>query len=175
MKNCRYIKNNEKHESGFTIVEVLLAVVFVGLAIVSLVGANVVFTQANGAGIEMSTAEFLLEQIRELTVMLPICEPNTTTWDTLGYETGETLTAYDDIDDFDGFDSTGLGAPINSLRQTLTDFSTYSQQVTVDKVNPSDFEQIESDSSTSNFARITVDVYKNSKLITSSSWLRARY
>ena len=41
---------NARCKNGFTLVEVLVAIMLVGLAIASLLGANRVFTEANGAG-----------------------------------------------------------------------------------------------------------------------------
>jgi len=75
------------------------------------------------------------------------------------------------LDDFDG---QSFSPPIDAGRNTLSNFSSYTQEITVENVNPSDFEQVESDHST-NFVRITVTVSQNSKEVCSSSWLRARY
>jgi prepilin-type N-terminal cleavage/methylation domain-containing protein len=155
---------------GFTLIEVLIAVILVGLAIASLVGANGAFTKANGAGTDLSTAEFLLEQIKELTVMLAVVDPVTGTT-TFGPEAGETLATYDDLDDFD---NKTFSPPIDARRNTLGNFASFSQQITVQNVNPSNFEQVVSDHSTS-FVRVTVKIYQNSSEICSSSWLRARY
>ena len=90
-----------KCSDGFTLIEVLIAILLVGLAIVSLVSANGSFTQANGAGVELSTAEFLIEQIRELSAVLDVIDPDTGIA-TFGPEASETLADYDDLDDFHG-------------------------------------------------------------------------
>jgi prepilin-type N-terminal cleavage/methylation domain-containing protein len=161
---------SKKNIKGFSLIEVLIAILLVGLAIASLVGANSAFTQSNGAGTDLSTAEFLLEQIREMTALLPVVDPLSGT-STFGPETGETLATYDDLDDFD---NTTYSPPINTERNPLNDFAAYSQQITVENVNASDFEQIVGDHS-SNFVRITVRISMNSTEISSASWLRARY
>ena len=90
---------------------------------------------------------------------------------TFGPETGETLADYDDLDDFDG---ATFSPPIDTHRNTLNNFSTFSQQVIVENVNPSNFEAVVADHST-NFVRVTVKVFQNSTEIISASWLRARY
>lgn len=159
-----------KYINGFTLIEVMIAVILVGLAIASLVGANSAFTQANGAGTDLSTAEFLLEQIKELTATLSVADPETG-YATFGPETGETLATYDDLDDFDNKD---FSPPIDAARNTLTNFDAYSQQVIVQNVNQSDFEQVATDKTT-NFVRVTVKVLKNSVELCSASWLRAKY
>jgi len=161
---------NNKYYSGFSLIEVLIAVMLVGLAIASLMAANGAFTKANGAGTDQSTAEFLIGQIRELTMLLPVVDPETETA-TFGTESGETLVTYDDLDDFDG---ASFSPPINAERTTLSQFSAFNQQVTVENVSASNFEQVVADHS-SNFVRVTVTVYLNSRQISSVSWLRARY
>lgn len=162
---------NTKYKTGFSLIEVLIATVLVGIAIVSLVAANSAFTMANGAGTDLSTAEFLFEQIRELTTQLPVSDPGSTSWVNFGVETGETPTDYDDLDDFDG---ANFSPPISAQRDTLNIFDAFSQRITVENVNASDFEQVESDRST-NFVRVTVKIFLNSREISSASWLRTRY
>ena len=61
-------------KQAFTLIEVLIAIILVGLAIASLLGANLAFTRANGDGAQLSTAEFLIEQIREQTVTTPFAD-----------------------------------------------------------------------------------------------------
>jgi prepilin-type N-terminal cleavage/methylation domain-containing protein len=161
---------NKKYESGFSLIEVLISILLVGLAIASLVAANSAFTMANGAGADLSTAEFLIEQIRELTTLLPVVDPITGDA-TFGPESGETLASYDDVDDFDG---ATFSPPISADKNSLNDFVAFSQHVTVENVSATNFEQVVSDHG-SNFVRVTVQVSMNSNVISSTSWLRARY
>ena len=161
---------NTKYKSGFTLIEVLFAVLLVGLAIASLMTANAAFTKANGAGTDLSTAEFLIGQIRELTMLLPVIDPETE-FATFGPEAGETLANYDDLDDFNGATYT---PPISAERATLSEYPAYSQKIAVENVNASNFEQVVANHN-SNFVRVTVRVYLNSRQISSASWLRARY
>jgi len=161
---------DKKNKNGFSLVEVLIAILLVGLAIASLVTANSAFTKSNSSGAELSTAEFLIEQIRELTALLPVIDPQTGI-STFGPEGAETLANYDDLDDFDG---SSFAPPIDADRNPLNDLSAFSQQVTVENVNASNFEQVVSDHS-SYFVRVTVKVFLNSREISSTSWLRARY
>jgi len=159
-----------RYEDGFSLIEVLIAILLVGLAIASLVTANSAFTKANGAGVELSTAEFLIEQIRELSILLPVIDPETGI-STFGPEAGETLADYDDLDDFDG---ASFSPPIGADRNVLNDLASFSQQITVENVSASDFEQVEIDHS-SDFVRVSAKVFLNSREISSARWLRARY
>lgn len=155
--------------SGFSLIEVLVAILLVGLAIASLVVASGSFTKVNADGVDLSTAEFLIEQIRELTALLPVIDPQTET-STFGPEEA-TLADYDDLDDFDG---AIFSPPINTNRNSLNDFAAFRQQITVENVSASNFQQVVSDHSSS-FVRVTVKVFLNSKEIISASWIRARY
>ena len=161
---------NSRCQEGFTLIEVLIAILLIGLAIVSLISANGAFTQANAAGAELSTSEFLIEQIRELTTALPVIDPSTGT-STFGPETSETLANYNDLDDFNG---ASFSPPISADRNTLADLSAYTQQITVENVSASDFEQVVGNHS-SFFVRVTVRVFLNAREISSSRWLRSRY
>ncbi len=157
--------------NGFSLIEAMFAVLLVGLAIAALVGANAAFTRANGAGADISTAEFLLEQIKELTATVAVVDPETETETaTFGAEEGS-VGLYDDLDDFDG---ASFSPPIGVDRTSLTDFGAFTQQVTVQNVSASDFESVVADHS-SDFVRVSVKVLLNSKEISSASWIRARY
>jgi prepilin-type N-terminal cleavage/methylation domain-containing protein len=160
---------DKKYKNGFSLVEVSVAIILIGLAIASLLAANRAFTKANAAGVELSTAEFLIEQIRELTTLLPVIDPQTDT-STFGPEEAA-LTDYDDLDDFDGV---SFSPPINADRETLNSLAAFSQQVTVENIDASDFDQVVGDHG-SYFVRVTVRVLLDSREICSASWVRARY
>jgi hypothetical protein len=157
-------------------VEVLIATILVGLSIAALVAANGTFSMANVAGSDLSTAEFLAEQIRELTTMLPVADPCATSWTVLGREADETtLGTYDDVDDFDGFTSAPLGAPISAQRTPLPALAAFTQQVIVQKLDPSNFDATLSDGAPSDFVRVTVYILENGRQVSSASWIRAKY
>jgi prepilin-type N-terminal cleavage/methylation domain-containing protein len=143
------IRSREPAANGFTLAEILVAVVIIGIAIAALVGANGAFTQVNGAAVDLSTAEFLIEEIRELT----------------------TMSAYDDLYDFD---NASFCPPVDVAGIDLTDFSSFTQQVTVENVNSSSLETPVADHTT-DFIRITVAILQNNRPVSSASWIRASY
>ena len=63
---------------------------------------------------------------------MPLIDPQTETT-TFGPEEA-TLSLYDDLGDFDNGVFT---PPINSKKETLTDLSAFTQQVTIENINPS--------------------------------------
>ncbi|MDD5459451.1 MAG: prepilin-type N-terminal cleavage/methylation domain-containing protein [Phycisphaerae bacterium] len=155
---------------GFTFIEVMIAVFILGLAVIALVGANTAFTQVNGAGVDLATAEFLMLQIKEMTALVSVVDPQsgTTFW---GPETGETSAAlYDDLDDFDG---RSFSPPINSQGIAMSEYGNFIQQVTVENVRTDNFSLTASHHSTP-FVRVTVDILLNGETINSASWLRTR-
>ena len=154
---------------GFSLIEAMIAVVLVGLSVTALVVASQSFTQANSFGADLSTAEFLIEQVRELTVLLPVVDPETVTATFGPEETG--LTAYDDVDDFD---SATFSPPISANRVALTDLGGYTQQMTVQNLSPTNFDMVVADHSSA-FIRITVIILQNGQQISSTNWIRARY
>lgn len=161
----------KRSNNGFSLVEVLIAVLLVGLAIAALMAANGAMTNANGAGTNLSNAEFLIGEIAELTAVLPVVDPQSEDA-TFGPEADETtLASYDDLDDFDG---ATFSPPICAERSVLNSSAGFSQQITVENVSPADFEVVVGDH-TSDFVRVTVRIFLNSRQISSASWLRARY
>lgn len=157
-----------RHNNGFTLIEILIAVLLVGLAIAGLLSASNAFTMANGAGADLSTAEFLIEQVRELTALLPVVDPTST--GTFGPEEGS-LAGYDDLDDFDG---ASFSPPISADRSVLNIFAAFTQQVVVENVSAANFEQVVADHGSS-FVRVTVTVSLNGDEISSAGWIRALY
>jgi len=162
-------ENKRLKAAGFTLIEVLIASILIGIAIAALMTSNRAFTMANGAGIELSTAEFLVEEIKELTAPLPVVDPEPETA-VFGAESGETLADYDDLSDFDG---AAFSPPIDVSRQPLNNFSAFSQQVIVENVSASDFTAVVGDHG-SDFVRVTSRVLLNGGEISSTSWIRSR-
>lgn len=147
MHNTQYTKRNMRY--GFTLIEVLVAIILVGLAVASLMGANISFSKSNGTGDDLSTAEFLIEQIRDRTALLD----------------------YDNLHNLDGI---SYSPPIDADGQQLSGLSALSQQVIVENVSDSNFELVVADGS-SNFLRVTAKVIRNGKEISSANWIRAEY
>ncbi len=160
-----------RRQDGFSFVEILISIILVGLSITALVFASNSFTMSNGAGADLSTAEFLIEQIRELTTLLPVVDPETTTTQ-FGAETGETtLATYDDVDDFN---AATFSPPIDASRTQLTTLTAFSQSVTVSNVSQSNFDTAVG-AHASDFVKITVQIFLNGREISSASWIRANY
>ncbi|MBM4102800.1 MAG: type II secretion system protein [Planctomycetes bacterium] len=143
----RFVKANAKPR-GFTLVEVLMAAMLIGLAITALVASSGAFTLYNAMGVDLSTAEFLIEEIRELTAPVLFAD--------LGPYNGQTYSP-----------------PRDANGDNLSDFSAYRQVITVGYVNPANLTQ--TSVTATDLRRVTVTITKAGRTITSASWIRAKY
>ena len=161
----------KQYNSGFTLIEALFAAMLLGLVVAALAAASGAFTMANGYGLDLSTAEFLIEEVREYTATLPVIDPQDAD-SVFGAETDETsLLLYDDIDDFNG---ASMSPPIDLSGATMSEFSAFAQEITVENVAPNAFGGAAQAAHSTDFVRVTVTVTKNGEPINSTSWIRAR-
>ena len=141
--------NKKKQSNGFTLIEALFAAMLLGLVIAALAAASGSFTMANGYGVVLSTAEFLIEEVRERTANVDV----------------DTLLA--------SYDGQTFSPPVDVSGAVMTDFSQFGQQVSIEHVQSGNFDQIDG-TGTSDFVRVTVTVTKGGQPISSTSWIRAR-
>jgi type II secretory pathway pseudopilin PulG len=154
-----------RNRRGFTLIEAALTTIIVGVGGVAMLGLLAAGTAANGDGAEMTTAVNLVNDMHELTLGLAFKSPTQPThW---GPEAGETLATYDDIDDLDG--QTFMPA-IDARRQSLTDFSNWSQSITVQSVDPNNLTYVVPNGTTK-IERITVSINHSGHFVYAASWL----
>lgn len=150
-----------RQRRGFTLVETALATVIIGTGVLAIISAQQVLLAKNEWSSMTSTATWLGNEIREMTLNLPRHDPVTGTafW---GPEEDElALEDYDDVDDFDGpgaglVFSAALGnGPINAARMVIGDMNGWEQIVTVRSVDQFDIITPLEDAST-NMVRVEV-------------------
>jgi type II secretory pathway pseudopilin PulG len=162
---------------AFTLVETTLTTIIVGLAITALVKLVLTSTQQNRYTQRLTIGCLLAENCREMMANLPFCDPAEATLN-FGPETGEVLATYNDVDDFDGFDSTvrpdlATGSPVgvvdaarrvitttvNGVQQVPAEWANWRQQVAVDPVDPNSLGTVfPKPDTTRNCVRITVTI-----------------
>jgi len=128
---------------GFTLIEAALTTVIVGTGVLAIVAAQQAYHQKNGWAQRTGTGMLLANELREMTMPLPLHDPITKDQN-LGPEPNEpSLDDYDDLDDFAGtIDGGGFGGgttfspPINALRQEVPDMERWSQEIQVENVLP---------------------------------------
>ncbi len=129
-------------EHGFTLIEAALTTVIVGTGVLSIVAAQQAYHQKNDWAQRSGTAMLLANELRELTMPLPVYDP-ITGQAFIGPEPGEAgIDDYDDLDDFAGVSLDGgvtypgltFNPPIDALGRTINDLTGWTQQVTVEGV-----------------------------------------
>ncbi len=136
-----------RRRAGFTLIEAALTTVIVGVGVLAMVAAQQAFHQKNAWSMNSSTAVALANHIREATWDLPQHDPVTGcfNWGPEVTPGGEvSVEFYDDVDDFDGPDGTGLEfhPPINSRREEIPSLDNWFQTVFVKHVNPFDVNEV---------------------------------
>jgi len=151
--------------SGFTLIEAALVTTIISFGVLAMLQLLAVGTVSNNDGAEMSTAINLAKSVREMMIGMPIADPVTPThW---GSENGENLATYNDIDDFDG---KTYSPPIDARRTSVTALGDWSQKITVKTVDPNLLTSTVPNGTTA-AVRVTVNVSRNGKQITSYSWV----
>jgi hypothetical protein len=139
---------------AFSLLETLLTTITVGLAITALVKQVFFTTQQNAWTQRVQVGSLLAENVREMMAGLPFTDPGNGT-QSFGPEAGETFATYNDVDDFDGFDSTAradipAGTPVGVVDgarrvivedaggtlQVPPEWKNWRQQISVDPVDP---------------------------------------
>jgi type II secretory pathway pseudopilin PulG len=153
-----------RRRSGFTLIEAALATVIIGTGVLAILAAQQAYHRKNNWAQRTGTAMLLANEIRELTLTLPQHDPITGTAN-MGPEAGETVASYDDLDDFAGPVTNGVGAgvtfdpPINALRQTVADLDGWSQVVRVENVLPDNISSTFTQNlGTTDLMRVTVTI-----------------
>jgi prepilin-type N-terminal cleavage/methylation domain-containing protein len=122
----RQRQTSRSQKSGFTLIEVAVAIVVVGLGVTALMQLTAACSMQNRASADLTTSAMLAQHVQEILADLPISDPVVGAA-SFGREAGETMDSYDDIDDFDGL----TFEPIDSTRSALAGFDDYQQRVTV--------------------------------------------
>ena len=140
---------------GFTLIETTLTTLIVGLAITALVKQVLTTTQQNRYTQRLTVGTLLAENVREMMAGLPFSDPSNGTL-TFGKEGAETLATFNDVDDFDAFDSTVRAdiaagqpvGPVDAARRVITEtvggvtsvpleWVNWRQQIAVDPITDS--------------------------------------
>lgn len=130
--------------AGFTLIEAALTTVIVGTGVLAIVAAQQAYHQKNDWAQRSGTGMLLANEIRELTLPMPMTDPITGS-SFIGPEPGEaSISDYDDLDDFAGvpvggvYPGTTFDPPVDAMRRQIPDMAGWSQQITVESVQETD-------------------------------------
>lgn len=181
---------------GITLIETAAATVIIGLACTALIRLTMTTTIQNSASQKLSAGIMLAENIREMMAGLSFNDPGYGVT-TFGPEGAETLATYNDVDDFNGFDSQNrpdlpIGSPIGvidanrkvitetvgEVQQVPNEWLNWRQQITVTPVKATDLTTVETTLTNRAVVRIEVVVSHRENgawvPITNLRWLKAR-
>ncbi len=123
--------------------------IIVGVGVLGIMAAQQAYHKKNQWAQRTGTGLSLANELRELTLTLPMHDPIFGDAN-MGPEAGEaTVADYDDLDDFAGVvDADGNGAglnfnpPINALRLPIDDMNGWTQQISVENVLPGNISSV---------------------------------
>jgi len=173
------------NNSGFTLVEVLMAAMIIGIVFVGVLMSMSVSTEANIAASDLTVAITLAQQIREMTMGVPYVDPQTPD-NPPGPDGLSPQTFIDDMDDMLGqtyspphsaMPPTGQAAN-NRLGEELSEYTGWSQKIVITYRNPDDLAEITypraSNAYLTDLAMVQCSIYKGSELIYVTEWLIVR-
>lgn len=117
---------------GFTLPEVSLTILIVGMSILGVVQLLAACTVQNREAANVTTAMFLANNVQEAMADLPFSDPSGSA--TFGLEEdGQPIVVWDDVDDFNAHTAS---PPIDATRRNLPQLSDFRQRITVQRVDP---------------------------------------
>ncbi len=145
--------------------ETALVTIIVGVGTIGMMELLAAGGMSNRSAADLSVASNLAKNIHEMSLSLAFNDPVTPThW---GLESGETLATLNDLDDLD---AQTFSPPIDARRQSLSQFSGWSQAVSVHSVDPNKVTlNVTNGSSTA--VSVTVTIYHNNKVVLTEQWV----
>lgn len=150
---------------GFTLIEAMIVTVIVGVGVVGTLQLLAVGTQSNVSGAEVAIGVNLAAQVREMSLGMKFYDAQSPgSWNTKE----ASLALYDNVLDLDGCVFT---PPVDARRQTLSNYATWTQNVSVDTVQLDNLATTRPDTVTEPSARVTVRVQHNGRDVYTTSWI----
>ena len=148
-----------RDQRGVTLIDLIITIIILAIAVPPMVGVFITSTRNSTFGVTMARANYLASNLME--------EIRSKRWDEntgaaslpLVSESGETRATYDDVDDFNESDGTGLdeSPPKDSQGANMSGYTGFRQQVSVCYVADTAVNTCLG-SGTSNYKKITVTV-----------------
>ena len=163
-----------KGRGAFSLVEVALATVIVGIGIVAVIASLQAGSRVNGAGRDLTQAVFLAQEIREWTVRLPFRDPDPGDANNPPGPDGiSPQTFVDDLDDL--YDPAGLVycPPRDGLGLPISGMTGWSQVLMLSWRDPNGLTATVSPGA-STIINVKVSVRFRGKEVLATSWLVAK-
>lgn len=151
---------------GFTLLETALTTVIIGTGVIALIELMAAGTMSNASATELSTAVQLANSTHEFALSLAFtntANPTSTTFKDAGGPVNYTY-----LWDMNG---DTYSPPLDVTRSPIATYFNWSQQVTINSVNPANVSSIWPQNNTTYPARVTVVIKHRGKLVYQTSWL----
>ncbi len=159
------------HGRGFTLIEVAVTTILVGLAFVALMVAAGSATRINSTNRDLTQAVILAQEIREWTLHLPFSDPDP---GDQGNPPGpDGSDPQDFIDDLDDLMNITYSPPRDGRGSGITDLADWSETITLTWRDPADISAVVS-LGTSDVIHVQVAVSFGSREILTIGWLVTR-
>lgn len=155
---------------GFTLMEVLVASVIVGIGFTAILASMVSSTKVNLTSTEITQAAFLSQEIREWTANLPFRDLDS---DDAGNPPGPDSYVGEGVpyvDDLDDLINVTFSPPRNSSGETIAGMADWSQTIILTWRLPGDV-NTEAVAGTSNVIHVQVTVSKDNETLMQTGWL----
>jgi prepilin-type N-terminal cleavage/methylation domain-containing protein len=164
-----------RRRGGFTLIEASLAMVIVGVAVVSMLQLMAAGSMSNARATDLTTAMNLSNNVREMCQRLPFAKNATVTWGMPANTTVATCTEVQHLDGLTLSGDNGTG-PVDSGRAVIPNMRGWAQVISVKSVSATAVGTTLStnSASTSPLVRVTVLILRNGQAAYTQSWLQSK-
>ena len=161
-------KPRQYHHAGFTLVEVQIAMLVIGLGILALLHAMASGSRINAVGRDITQATFLAQEIREWTLRVPFSDPDPGSEDNPPGPDGMSPQVF--VDDLDDLMGVTFSPPRNAQEAPIAGLADWSQVIRMDWRDPNDLDTTISPGA-SDVICINVSIQRGSVEVLNTSWL----
>ena len=156
---------------GFSLVEVAVTTVIVGVGVTSLLLSVGSGTKVNGGAQELTQAVFLAQEIREWTVKLPFSDPDPADAGNPPGPDGTSPLVF--VDDLDDLMSVTFSPPRSGTGQPLNALTGWGQRINITWRDPDDLSSVVSPGA-SDIVYVQVEILRRGKVVYTTGWIVAR-
>ncbi len=164
-------RSRGRENRGFTLIEVAVATVLVGLGVVALMVASGSATRVNDANHKLTQAVILVQELREWTLRLPFSDPDPEDQGNPPGPDGVDPQVF--VDDLDDLMYVTFDPPRDGQGNAIADLPGWSEIITLSWRNPDDVTNVVS-AGTSDVIHVYVAIFFNGKEILKTTWLATR-
>ena len=159
-----------RRSGGFTLAEVLMATVVMGVGMAAIMGALRSGTQINAGASDMSQGVFLAQELRECMGNLPFSDTDQEHQENPPGLDEASISYADDLDDYN---HQTFCPPVNSMGDLLANMSRWSQTVDITWKNDNNIAAGVSDGA-SDTAYVKVTIRHDGEVVLTTGWIVSR-